>query len=123
MSKKPIDPKLHGIIDYAFSAFLIAVPAILSVNKNAKATYRDLGISFAAMNAFTDTPVGLPLIPMKDHQKADASFVSGFALMALSKPVRKDKRALRFHLCFLTLAFLNYVMTDYDAPSIRETIS
>lgn len=119
MSKKPINPKLHGIIDYAFGAFLIAVPAILSINKNAKTTYRELGLSFAAMNALTDTPVGLPLITMKDHQKADASFVSGFALMAMSKPVRKDKRALRFHLCFLTLAFMNYIMTDYNAPSSR----
>ncbi len=117
MTKKPINPKLHGIIDYAFGAFLIAVPALLSVNKDAKATYRDLGLSFAAMNAFTDTPVGLPLIPMKDHQKADASFLSGFALMAMSKPVRKDKRAMRFHLSFLTFAFLNYILTDYDASS------
>jgi len=119
MSKKPINPKLHGIIDYAFSAFLIAVPAILFINKNAKTTYREIGLSFAAMNALTDTPVGLPLIPMKDHQKADGSFLTGLALMTMSKPVRKDKRALRFHLSFLTFAVLNYILTDYDAPSSR----
>lgn len=119
MNKKPIDSKMHGIIDYAFCAFLIAVPAILSINKNAKTTYRELGLSLAAMNVLTDTPVGLPLIPMKDHQKADASFLTGFAIMTLTKPVRKDRRALRFHLSFLTFAVLNYILTDYDAPSGR----
>lgn len=119
MNKKPINPKMHGIIDYAFGAFLIAVPAILFINKNAKTTYRELGLSFAVMNALTDTPVGVPLIPMKDHQKVDGSFLTGFVMMTLTKPVRKDKRALRFHLSFLTFAFLSYILTDYDAPSFR----
>jgi len=116
MNTKPIKAKQHGIIDYAFGTLLITGPLILGLNKQAKRNYREIAISFMGMNAVTDTPVGLaPLITLQDHKKYDTSFLSAMSMMTFSKPIRKDKKALRFHLGFLSLAILNYMMTDYNA--------
>jgi len=118
MNSKPISAKQHAIIDYAFGALLLTVPLILGVNRQAKKNYREIAVSFLGMNAITDTPVCLaPLISLQDHKKFDTSFLSAMSMMAFSKPVRKDKKALRFHLGFISLAFLNYMLTDYDASS------
>lgn len=120
MSSKPVNPKVHGIIDYAFGALLMGVPPLVSANKRADRLYKILGIGFAGMNALTDTPVGLKrVISFKGHQIADAGFVSSFALLTMSKRVRKDKRTLRFHLGFLALALSHYFLTDYHASSYK----
>jgi hypothetical protein len=38
-------------------------------------------------------------------------------LLTLTSFIRKDKKALGFHLGFLTLALANYLLTDYDGRS------
>lgn len=116
MNTRPIKAKQHGMIDYAFGALLMTAPLVLGINRHAKKSYREMAVSFLGLNAVTDTPVGLvPIISLQDHKKFDTSFLSAMSMMTFSKPVRKDKKALRLHLGFLSLAFLNYIMTDYNA--------
>ena len=116
MEKKPIKPGQHGIIDYAFSTIQVAAPSLLGLNKKTRNTYCALGAGFLAVNAISDTPVGLRrIISFKDHQKADAAFLASLSLLTAYKPIRKHKRSLVFHLGFLALAVTNYILTDYDA--------
>jgi hypothetical protein len=64
----------------------------------------------------TYTPVAIkPLLSFKGHQKADAGFLSGLALLTCFRFNQKDKRALMFHLGFLAVAVTHYVLTDYKA--------
>ena len=109
---------MHGIIDYTFGAALVGVPLLLSINKDATSTYTKIGLAFTVMNALTDTPVGVKrVITLKGHQKADAAYLTGLSLMALSRSIRKEKRTLWFHISFLALGIINYRLTDYDAVS------
>lgn len=112
---KPINAKLHGIIDYAFAGIQLLGPSVLGLNKNAVKTYQILGTAFTGVNAATNTPVGLSdVISMKGHQKADVSFLATLAALTVSKLIKDEKKALGFHLAFLGLALVNYALTDYE---------
>ncbi|SFC35601.1 hypothetical protein SAMN05421747_10967 [Parapedobacter composti] len=114
--KKPIDAKRHGIIDYAFTGVQLLGPSLLGINGNVRKTYQALGTGFAAVNAFTDTPVGLkPVISFKGHQKADISYLLGLSLLTASSMIRKNRRALAFHLGFFAAALAHYVLTNYNS--------
>lgn len=113
---KPVNSKAHGIIDYAFSGIQLSAPALLSLNKNARRTYQGLGAGFLVINSFTDTPVGLKrVLSFKDHQKADASFLLSLSALAMTKMIRKEKKALYFHVGFLSIAVAHYFLTNYNS--------
>ena len=115
---KPLSPTAHSIVDYVFSGIQIAGPSLLHINPKAARTYQALGAGFTLVNALTDTPAGIKhLIPFKGHQKADLGFLVGMSLLSLTSFIRKDKKALGFHLGFLALATANYLLTDYDSRS------
>ena len=116
MDCKPITPNIHGMVDYAFSAIQMGVPRALNLNQKTTNTYCALGTGFLAINALTDTQVGIrPVISFRDHQKTDAAFLAGLSLLILYKPIRKNKKSLCFHLSFLAVAVCNYCLTDYKA--------
>lgn len=113
--KKPVSPTAHGIIDYVFSGIQLAAPPLLGVNSGAAITYQAIGSGFTLINALTNTKAGIkPLIPFKTHQKADLGFLAGLSLLSFVRFIRKDKRALRFHLAFLGVALAHYILTDYN---------
>lgn len=117
--KKPIDAKTHGILNYAFAGIQLIGPSLLGLNKETTAAYRLLGTAFTAVNAVTDTPVGVTnLISLKGHQKADASFLATLSALTLAKMIKNDKKSLAFHLGFLGVAMMNYALTDYDEDNV-----
>ena len=121
--KKPVDAKLHGIIDYAFAGVQLFGPSVLGLNKNFVNTYRVLGTAFTGVNAVTNTPVGLTnTLSMKSHQKADATFLATLATMTFSHLIKDQKKALAFHLGFLGLALVNYALTDYSNENVTESL-
>lgn len=116
MISKPVTPTMHGIIDHVFSGILLAAPSVIDLNDNATKTYGTLGAGFLVVNALTDTPVGIqPVLSFKQHQKADAAFLAGLALLTFAGFIRKSKKALPFHLGFLATAAAHYLLTDYNA--------
>lgn len=118
MNSKPVTPVVHGIIDYVFSAILLVAPSGISIDAKTAKTYGALGAGFLIMNSLTDTPVGIKrTLSFKDHQKADAIFLTTLSLLTFSNFIRKDKQALRFHIGFLTTAIAHYILTDYKAGS------
>lgn len=56
--KKPVDPKTHGIIDYAFAGIQLFVPRFLGLDQNVKKAYQIMGLAFLGMNSLTRTPLG-----------------------------------------------------------------
>lgn len=88
---------------------------MLKLNSTAVKTFVALGAGFTIVNAITDTPVGIKkTIPFKGHQKADLGFLAGMSLLSFAHFIRKDKKALFFHLGFLAIAVAHYALTDYD---------
>lgn len=114
MNTRPITPKAHGIIDYVISSVLLAAPTLLGANSKAAKAYGAISAGMTALNAFTDTPAGVKKgIPFKGHQKVDLALLTGLSLLSFAGFIRKDKRALRFHLGFLAVTTLYYILTEY----------
>lgn len=123
MIPKPVTPAMHGIIDHVFSGVLLAAPTALNLNDSAAKTYGTLGAGFLAVNAITDTPAGIkPVLSIKQHQKADAGFLAGMALLTAVSFIRKDRKALIFHLGFFATAVAHYLLTDYNAEVHANTL-
>lgn len=116
MRRKPITPEQHGIIDYVFSGIQLGTPAAIGMNKKASRVYQLLGTKFLLVNTLTDTPVGMKrAISFKDHGKIDAAFLAGIGLLTFYKPIRKNRKALGFHLAFFSTAIAHYLLTDYNS--------
>lgn len=114
MSDKPINAENHALIDYVFTGVQFVGPLALGLSDEASKTYQALGTGFLAVNALTDTPLGVKrMIPFENHEKADIGFLAGLSILTFSKPIREDKKALCFHLGMLTMAAANYFLTDY----------
>jgi hypothetical protein len=117
---KPITPKLHGLIDYGFSAVQAFVPTLLGVNKKAVKLYQATAINLLVYNIVTDHPVSAKsLIAYKTHYKIDVANVAGLALLTFYKGIRKDKKTLAFHVALVALAAANVLLTDWDAKPVN----
>ena len=65
-------------------------------------------------SSLTDYPAGLsPLIPYETHRKIDVGNIAGMAADTLYKPIRKQKRAMIFHLAATTLAIASVLLTEW----------
>ena len=124
MTSKPLTPKMHGLIDYVFSAIQVILPGSIAINSSTMRTYQMLGLGFLLTNAFTDTPVGLKKsLSFRTHQKADLAFLGTLGLLSFTGMIRNDKKALAFHLGFLTLAATHYLLTDYSSsPGANQVV-
>lgn len=112
---------IHGIIDYALAGVQMVLPSYLGFSKKNVKTYLDLGSGFLAVNALTNTPVGIRrVITMRDHEKADAAFLVTFTLLTFTKNLSKDKKAFSFHLAMLGLSVAHYLLTDYEDKVLPE---
>lgn len=124
MIPKPVTPTMHGIIDYVFSGVLLYGPYAVGLNDAATKTYNAFGASFLVGNAFTDTPVGIkPVLSFKHHQKTDLAFLAGLSLLTAASFIRKNKKALPFHLGFLATAITHYILTEYNARPESDMVS
>ena len=118
---KPITPKMHGMIDYAMGSALAVLPKVIGLNPAAVNTYMGVAGNILAVNAMTDTPAGVSRVMSVDaHRKADMATLGGLAMLTFAKPFRHDKKALGFHLGFLTLALAEFLLTDFNSTNLTS---
>jgi hypothetical protein len=78
---------MHGIIDYAYGAMLVALPFLLGWDDRAKRLSVGAGIATIGMSMITNYELGLfRLLPMKAHLAMDAVETS----MLMSAPRMLD---------------------------------
>jgi hypothetical protein len=121
MNKRPITPKMHGLIDYGFAAAQLVAPEVLGFNKKAKTLYRLFSAHLFTYSALTDYPMGIkPVLSYKAHHKIDIGNVAVLAAVTLYDGIKKDKRALPFHIGMVALAMVNVLLTDWKADPHAE---
>ena len=93
--KKPISPTLHGVLDYATGATLMALPSVLGIgDTRAGRAFRVAGAGHAAYSLVTNYRLGVKrLLPMRAHLALDAIGAVGLgaAPFALGKPAKGAK--------------------------------
>jgi hypothetical protein len=119
--RKPISPRIHGMLDYSTAAAIAAAPRVLDMPPAASRLFESLAGGYTALSSVTDYPLSVKrLVPFKGHGAAELAI--GLALPAMPWLLGfADNRAAR-NLCFgiTALTFAVAALTDWDAPSRRK---
>jgi hypothetical protein len=113
--RRPISPRIHGVIDYSTSAAVAAAPAIFDFPAPATRLFESLAAGYTSLSAVTDYPLAVKRkVPFKAHGAAELAIAA--VLPALPWALGfADNRAAR-NLCFGLTAITLVVaaLTDWD---------
>lgn len=118
--KRPISPRLHGIIDYATVTTTAAIPELLDFPTSAKRACRALAGSYGGLAATTDYPLAVRrMVPLKAHGIADA--VLGLALPAMPWLLgfARHRAARNYFLALTALTVVVTALTDWERHERR----
>jgi hypothetical protein len=108
---KVIDATAHGLIDYAFSAVCLLAPSLLRLKGPSATVCHAVGLSTLAINAFSDTPVGLrKTMSFQQHARCELPVLP---VVAAATVMARPKRAKGLFLTLLLAGLTNYMLTDY----------
>jgi hypothetical protein len=114
--RKPISPRLHGVLDYTTSATVAAAPAVFDMPKPAARLFESLAAGYTGLSAVTDYPLSARrLVPFKAHGAAELAIAAALPAMPwlLGFADNKAARNLCFGLTALTLVVA--ALTDWKA--------
>lgn len=112
--RKPITPRMHGMIDYATVAATAAAPTLLGFPGRAAMLAYGMAGSYLGLSAVTDYPLSAKrMVPFRTHGIAEA--VSGLALPAMPWALgfAGHRRARNFFLGLTGLTFAVAALTDW----------
>lgn len=116
--KRPISPRIHGMIDYGTAVAVAAAPRVIKMPRAARRLYEGLGGGYTALSAVTKYPMSVRrIVPFKAHGAAEVAI--GLALPAMPWLLGfADNRAGR-NMCFglAALTFVVAALTDWDTTT------
>ena len=90
--KRPISTRMHGLIDYAYAATLIALPLMRGWSGRAAQLSMGAGLATLGLSMLTRYEFGLfPVIPMQGHLAIDAaesSMLMAASILSLDQKTR-----------------------------------
>lgn len=110
-----LSPRMHGVVDYAACAAMLALPRVLRLSPKARLASQAFALSYLGVAALTDYPYSLKrVLPFEWHGRLELMTAP---LLALT-PILLGTRDRRDHQYFegLTLVVLGtYLATDWRA--------
>jgi hypothetical protein len=119
--KKPISPRVHGMLDYGTSAAVAVAPRLMNFPAPARRLFDSLAGGYTALSAVTDYPLSAKrLVPFKAHGAAELAI--GLALPAMPWVLGFARHRAARNLCFGLAAMTMVVaaLTDWDGPGADE---
>ena len=113
--RKPISPKVHGVLDYATSATVAIAPRAMNFPKPARMLFESLAAGYTGLSAITDYPLSVKrLAPFKAHGATELAIAAVLPVLpfALGFSEHRAARNLAFGLTALTLVVA--ALTDWD---------
>jgi len=112
--RKPISPRMHGVLDYTTSATVAAAPYAFPMPAAARRLFESLAASYTGVSALTDYPLGVRrTIPFKAHGATELAIAAALPAMpwVLGFSENRAARNLCFGLTALTLVVA--ALTDW----------
>ena len=112
--RKPISPRIHGVLDYTTSAAVAAAPRAMNFPKPARVLFESLAAGYTSVSAVTDYPLSAKrLVPFKAHGATELAIaaVLPFLPWALGFADHRAARNLCFGLTALTVVVA--ALTDW----------
>lgn len=115
---KPISPKIHGLIDYAFALALLVVPELIASKKKTRFLYKIIAGEVFLYGALSNHPYAIkPLIPFGVHKKIDLVNLSGLAMLSAYRGIHRHKPTLLFHVGMTALGVTTVLLTNWNSKS------
>ena len=118
--RKPISPRIHGVIDYTTSAAVAAAPRLMNFPKPARRLFEGLAAGYTGLSSVTDYPLAAKrVVPFKAHGGAELAVAAALPAMpwVLGFSDSKAARNLCFGLTALTLVVA--ALTDWSGKGVR----
>jgi hypothetical protein len=116
--RKPIKPKVHGIIDYTTSSAVAMAPRLLNMPKRAAALCYGLAGGYTALSMLTRYPAGAKkVVPFKAHGATEAIIGAALPFMPHLMHFEKKKRARNFFYGLTAMTAAVALMTDWNATT------
>lgn len=115
--QKPINGRMHGMMDYATVAATAAAPRALGFPRTAENLAYGLAAGYLGLSLMTDYPLSARrMVPFKGHGATEV--LLGMALPFLPRLLGfdDDRRARNFFLGLTALTAATALMTDWNAP-------
>lgn len=114
--RKPISPRLHGVIDYATSAAVALAPKPLRFPRQATRLCESLAAGYTGLSATTDYPLGLKrVVPFKVHGAAELAIAATLPAMPWLLGFAEHRPARNFFLGLTAMSLVVAALTDWDA--------
>ncbi|MEO7393505.1 MAG: hypothetical protein ABIU11_01105 [Chitinophagaceae bacterium] len=111
---KIISSKMHGIIDYLFSAFVLAAPTIFQMESTLCTITYAIGATHLILTALTDFEVGIfKLIPFRIHGIIEIVVAIGLAGLAIWFNNNSNGLGFYFYITLSVLVLLVFILTDF----------
>ena len=115
LARKPITPRVHGMLDYTTSAAVAAVPYAFDFPKPARRLFESLAVGYTGLSAMTDYPLSVRrTVPFKAHGAAELAIAAALPAMPwlLGFAEHRAARNLCFGLAAMTVVVA--ALTDWD---------
>ena len=115
--QKPINGRMHGMMDYATVAATAAAPRALGFPRQAENLAYGLAAGYLGLSLLTDYPLSARrMVPFKGHGATEVML--GMALPFLPRLLgfEDDRRARNFFLGLTALTAVTALLTDWNAP-------
>ncbi len=118
MNRKPINPAMHGLIDYGFGVCNTIGPRVLGLTGKAHAIPLVAAVVQGTLNALTNQPFAARRVfPFRMHGRLEALGVPALIATTVITGAWKQPRAPLFYgILFAALAKV-YTLTDWNAQS------
>ena len=113
--RKPISPRIHGVLDYATSTAVAIAPRAMSFPKPARLLFESLAAGYTGLSAITDYPLSVKRVaPFKVHGAAELAIAAVLPVLpfALGFSGHRAARNLAFGLTALTVVVA--ALTDWE---------
>jgi hypothetical protein len=114
--RKPISPRVHGVLDYTTAATVALAPRLMNFPKPARMLCDSLAGGYTSLSAVTDYPLSVKRVaPFKVHGAIEVAIGVALPLMPWMLGFAQHRAARNF--CFALTAVTGVVaaLTDWDA--------
>jgi len=119
--RKPISPRVHGMIDYGTSAAVAAAPALFEVPKAARNLFEGLATGYTGLSSVTDYPLSVKrLVPFKAHGAAELAIAAILPVMPWLLGFADDRAARNMCFGLTALTLVVSALTDWDQESRKR---
>lgn len=115
--QKPINGRLHGMMDYATVAATAAAPRALGFPSTAENVAYGLAAGYLGLSLLTDYPLSAKrMVPFKGHGAAEVAIGMALPFLPWVLGFAQDRRARDFFLGLTALTAATALLTDWNAP-------